>query len=259
MHIFAFLNLEHPPVAWAVMRWMMVSADHASPSANQGFISFMQAGMIEHQNNARIFNESIIEGIRNTSFANRVSRMRGLYCFPSRAEAEARIDDRGWPLFFSAQNLLELELHCDTRPTIVDANWITFAPLGADGRINTNDLSWITRYWAGEPFNDCTVWELLANGVALILDTDVRRRCFELVKRVFHESHIPILMSRLASEAGTRGGLITPFLLSENDQHVRLGYLWSDAEFRDPTVIEKIAGHPDCGFLHRLRAMADFG
>src|ERR1700730_6546084 len=113
MHVFAFLNLEHPPVAWAVMRGMMVSADHASPSANQGFISFMQAGMIEHQNNARIFNESIIEGIRNVSFANRVSRIRGLYFFPSRAEAEARIGDRDWPRFFSAQNLLELELHCD--------------------------------------------------------------------------------------------------------------------------------------------------
>lgn len=81
MHVFAFLNLEHPPVAWAVMRGIMVSADHASPSANQGFISFMQAGMIEHQNNARIFNESIIEGIRNVSFASRVSRMRGLYFF----------------------------------------------------------------------------------------------------------------------------------------------------------------------------------
>jgi hypothetical protein len=98
------------------------------------------------------------------------------------------------------------------------------------------------------------VWELLANGVALILDTDVRRRCFELVKRVFPESHIPILMARLASEAGTHGGLITPFLLSENDQHMRLEYLWRDAEFRDPTVIEKIAAHPDFGFLRRLMA-----
>jgi hypothetical protein len=92
----------------------------------------------------------------------------------ARAEAEARIDDPNWGVpYFSAKNLRELELYYETQPTIVDSNWIMFAPLGCNGRINTDDLSWIMRYWAGEPFNDCPVWELLANGVALILDTRI--------------------------------------------------------------------------------------
>jgi len=47
MRVFAFLDLEHPAVAWAAMRGMMVSADYASTPPAQGFISFMQAGMVE--------------------------------------------------------------------------------------------------------------------------------------------------------------------------------------------------------------------
>jgi len=212
----------------------------------------MQAGMTEHQSNARIFNEAIIESVRATRFANQVSRMRGLYFFRSRAVAEERIGDPAWPGYFQAENLLELELQARGATTTVDANWITFAPVGADGRIRTDDVNWIARYWAGDPYNESSVWELLANGVALILDTEVRRRCCDYVKTVFPHSDPPILMARLASEAGTRGGLITPFLLREDDEHVRLGYIWSDAEFHDPEVIAKIAAHPDAGLLRRL-------
>jgi hypothetical protein len=92
-------------------------------------------------------------------------------------------------------------------------------------------------------FDDCSIWELIADGVAVVLDVDVRRRCFERVKIAFPDSHIPILMARLASEAGTHGDLITPFLLRHDDQHVRLAYLYRDAEFHDPAVIAKIANH----------------
>jgi hypothetical protein len=63
-HVFCFLDLEHPAVAWAVMRGMMVSADYASTPSNPGFVSLMQAGMIETLNNPRIFNEFLIERVR---------------------------------------------------------------------------------------------------------------------------------------------------------------------------------------------------
>jgi len=61
-------------------------------------------------------------------------------------------------------------------------------------------------------------------------------------------------MARLASEVGTRGGLISPFLLRENENRVQLGYLWSDAEFHDPAVIDAIKEHPDSGALYRMIA-----
>ncbi len=61
-------------------------------------------------------------------------------------------------------------------------------------------------------------------------------------------------MARLASEAGTHGGLIAPFLLREDEKRARLVYLWSDAEFHDPAVINAIKEHPDSGALGRMMA-----
>jgi hypothetical protein len=98
------------------------------------------------------------------------------------------------------------------------------------------------------------VWERIAKGVALVLDERVRRQCYEYVREIFPAAHIPILMARLASEADTRGGLITPFLQREDENRVLLGYLWSDGEFHDPAVIDAIKAHPDSGALGRMMA-----
>ena len=252
MRVFAFLDLEHPPVAWAVMRGMMVSAEHAFPAPHTGAISFMLAGMIEFQNNPRLFNESVVESVRRSKFNTQVSRVRGMYFFRSKDEAIARIGDMRWPEYFQSENLLELELHGTGQQTVVDTNWITFAPRANDGRLEPDELDWTSKYWAGELYCKSPVWELVANGVALVLDTDVRRRCFEYVKTKFSESHIPILMVRLAAEAGTRGGLITPFLLRKNEREIELQYRWVDYEFHDPDVIAQMAEHPDFGHLAKL-------
>ena len=236
------------------MRGMLVSADYASEPPVSGFISFMQAGIVEALNNARVFNEFLIETVRQNFFAHQVSRMRGMFFFRSRGEAEARIGDSEWPPYFEQENLLELELRYQEAFTEVDANWITFAPVGEDGRILIADLQWVRRYWAGEAYNDHPVWERIAKGVALVLDEGVRRRCYDYVRKFFPAAHIPILMARLASEAGTRGGLITPFLQRHDEKRVLLSYLWSDAEFHDPLVIAAIQQHPDSGALGRMMA-----
>jgi hypothetical protein len=94
----------------------------------------------------------------------------------------------------------------------------------------------------------------LATGVALVLDEQVRRRSYAYLQEIFPHSHIPILMARLASEVGTRGGLTAPFLLRQDESRVQLGYLWSDAEFHDPEVCAAIGKHPDSGALGRMMA-----
>jgi hypothetical protein len=254
MRVFAFLNLEHPAVAWAVMRGKMLSADHAYPTREFAFISFMQAGMIEYQNNARIFNETIVEQVRAQTASDRVSRMRGMYFFRTQQEAEARIADQNWPPYFVAENLLELELQPSGTPSVLDANWITFAPLDVGARLKLNELDWIGRYWAGEQYSSEPVWELLANGEALILDSDVRRKCNDYVTKIFPRSQIPILMARIASEVRSMGGSTSPFLRRKDDQHVELIYLWTDADFHDRQVIDRVAEHPDSKLLANLMA-----
>jgi hypothetical protein len=252
VRVFAFLDLEHPAVAWAVMRGMVVSADQTYPPPHPGFTSFMLAGMIEWQNNTRIFNEAIIEEARLRQFQHQVSRLRGIFFFRSQTEAEARIGDPDWPPYFKRDNLIEFELSPVAPLTVVDANWITLAPLGPDFRLQMDDLDWIEKYWNGLQYQKEPVWEVIANGVAVILDEKVRRRSYDYVRQVFPKSHIPILMARLASEAGTLGGLTTPFLVRRDSENIELGYLWSDREFHDPEIIKKIAAHPDAGALGRM-------
>jgi hypothetical protein len=53
--VYAFLDLDHLGVAWAVMRGMLVSRRFASSAA--GYVSFMLASMIWAGDNARLFNE----------------------------------------------------------------------------------------------------------------------------------------------------------------------------------------------------------
>lgn len=243
--VYAFLDLEHPAVAWAVMRGMLVSASHAS--AAPGFISFLQAGMIAVGNNARIFNEMVIELYRAHHFPQLPSRMRSMYFFGSPAEAETRVGDKDWPSYFNPANLIALELYCDECPTIVDANWITFADVNDDGRIPVNDLGWVAKYWRGEQFNETPVWEVLANGVALVMNEATRRQCDAVLEEMFPRARSPKLMARFASEGGTRGGQVHPSLLRRDEKTVELAYLWSDAEFHDPDAIEAMKSHPDFG------------
>lgn len=233
-----------------MMRGMLVSAQHAAAEA--GFISFMQAGMILAGNNPRIFNETVIELWRSNFHRDRTSRMRGIYFFKTRADAEARIDDPNWPPYFSAENLIEFELLTNEPPTQVDANWITFANLDGTGRIELNDLNWVSKYWQGVPRGDQPVWEIIANGVALVLDEAKRRNSEAYLRQMFPRAYIPMLMARIASEVGTRGGQVHPFLLREDEETVCLVYLSSDAEFHDFEIIEAMKTHPDIGLLGRL-------
>ena len=222
--------------------------------SSRGFISFMHAGMIEYQNNARLFNEFIIENIRLSSFPDAISRLRGMYFFGSYDEAILRAYDANWPPYFKSDNLVEFELFSPENVTIVDSDWITYAPLNSDSRIKTDHLEWIVRYWKGEARSSNPAWEYIAKGTAIVLNEEVRRRCFSSLKKRFPECEITILMARLAGEAGSRGGLIAPFLKRKDDSIIQLQYLSNDADFHDVEVIEKISKHPDSGYLGRLMA-----
>ena len=250
--VYAYLDLEHPAVAWATMRGLITSASYSSENSDAGFVSFMYAGMLRYQNNSRLFNESIIEIIRQSSFTHQTSRLRGMYFFRTKQEAQALAGARSWPPYFIPNNLVSLELRSPSLGTIVDANWITFAPLQPDNRLSLSDLSWISRYWSGEAYNSTPVWELIAEGVAVVRDEQVRRRSFDLAKKTFPKAHIPILMARLAGEAGSRGGQISPFLLHESDMRYRLDYITNDGDFHQAGVIASIAKHPDSGALARM-------
>lgn len=254
MQVFAYLDTESVPVAWALVRGVLVSADCVAPNTPEtnAFVSFMLAGMLQCEARTRFYNESLIEEIRAKEFPEQISRLRGLYFFPTKEDAKAAIS-QGWGAHFSEQNLLELRLYPNQTITKVDANWITYAKRDA-GQLDANNLEWVRAYWRGEtcPCGQAPAWELIAAGEAVVLDIEVRRRCYDWLRQQFPDSWVLIEMSHLAGEVGTRGGLIAPFIRRIDDEQVELGYVWRDAEFHDLAVIEAIKHHSGAGYLGQL-------
>lgn len=251
MRAYVFLDRDHPPTAWAVARGMLVSADRMGTVPNGYPVSFMLAGMVQSGNNVRLANEAALEAVRKARFRDRVSRIEGMYFFADIADAAKHIGDRNWPTYFDWANLVEVELYASAM-TRLDANWITHAPLDRDNRINGEDGDWIDRYWAGEARDQNPTWELIAKGVAIVLDETVRRACYDLTRRAFPTAEIFLLMSRLAGEAGSAGGLVVPFIGRDSNGDVALHYLLNDEAFHNPEVIADIHRHPDSAYLGML-------
>jgi hypothetical protein len=177
--------------------------------------------------------------------------MRGMYFFEDRATAQAAID-QGWGGHFAEENLTELNLQPTSEPTRVDANWITSAPRHSSGLLKTSE--WITDYWAGSPAGSAPTWEIISNGYAIVQDTAIRKRAYEVVQRAFPQSWTFMEMSRIAGEAGADAGLIMPFILRRDAQLHTLTYLLDDQDFHNEHVIKKMSAHPDFGRLaHRAR------
>jgi hypothetical protein len=229
------------------MRGVLVSADLV-PESTPSFTSFMVAGLIQHQLNSRLSNETIIEYVRERHFSGKISRLRGIYFFENEDLAQRPIDEK-WGGHFKQDNLVELDLLPNGPVTRVDANWITYAPLLSDSRLDTSDLSWIAKYWDGQGYSDKPTWELIASGNAAVLTTSARAKAYEVVKRAFPESWDYIEMSRLAGEAGSYAGLITPFIRRLPSNSFSLDYAFLEAPLREASLIEKMSKHADWGRL----------
>ncbi len=258
MRLYAFLDIEYPPVAWAVMRGTLVSANRV-PCAGAGFISFMMAGMVYSQHGTRFSNEQVIELRRSLTYPQKVSRLRGMYFFESRELAARAIGDTNWPSYFTSCNLVELRLDVCDSITRVDSDWITNAPRDPEtGLLDLQKIDWIESYWAGEPRSNKPLWEIIVNGVAVVTDTSVRERAYDVVHDAFPKCWVVAEMARLAGEAGSDGGLVAPFLLKEDGDAYMLAYWLRDADYHDPIAIQGIQGHPDFSRLHHGASQSDF-
>ncbi len=240
MRVFAYLNLDHVPTAWAVMRGMLISA-RCSPSYGPGCVSFMLAGMILHGDNQRLLRELIIEDQRSKNYPLHASRLEGLYFFESRSAA-LRIAG-AWGGHFIEKNLYELEFHPISPPTRLDSDWITF-----EGDLS--DRKWIDDYWLGKPRSAAPTWEVIGHGIAAILDNKARARAYDVVNTEFPDCWIAIEMARIACEMdASPAGSIAPWLIKDEGDAVSLTYLLRDAEYHDEQTIKAMARHQDFGRL----------
>ena len=197
MRLYAFLDLDHVPTAWAVMRGMLVSA-RMNLDYSPGCISFMLAGLILSENNSRLCNELVFEDRRRTNHSARTSRLGGMYFFDERSLALRTSE--GWGPHFKEENLFALAVTPRGKVDRFDSDWITHADYDASGRLELGSYDRIDQYWRGIPASDQPAWELLCDGLAIVLDDDARKRAYEVVKREFPDCLLAIEISRLACE-----------------------------------------------------------
>lgn len=231
---YAFVDVDHPVVAWAAYRGVLVSAN-AEYEPPHCPVSMMFAGMVYCQNNIRMHNEFLIERHRQLQFPQQNSRLTGMYFFEDLSVAKKAYE---WGGHFIPENLGEFELFSTKAITRVDSNWISYAPL-QDGKMI--DEGWISHYWSSEPYpGKEPVWELIVQGRGVLRGTELRQHAYETVATRFSEAVAILEVSRIAAEVGSDLGQAAAWITREPNGLLSLSFFIDMRDADDPTVLQRI-------------------
>jgi hypothetical protein len=223
----AYLNIQNPLCAWNTYRGALIS-----PLSEQGFVSVWFASALAAEKPGKVTNELLLETCREELFPDRVSRLRGLYCFPTVVAADRAA--HAWGGHFRADNLVELDLTLAApKRDRLDSNWLTYAPCNDMGVFE--DYCWMKSYWAGDPFPDKEpIWEILVEGRMIVLGTSIRERAYQLMKRHLPSSLGILEIARQAEWIESDLGNVCSFLRVSGDiAHLEFYMNWKDADNRD--------------------------
>jgi hypothetical protein len=237
---FAFVDIEHPVVAWGAYRGVLISAnaEYAPPECP---ISIMFAGLI--QNNIRLHNELLIEKYRQLHFPQCNSRLTGMYFFEDRCLAERAYE---WGGHFCSEYLAEVELFPTVPVFRHDANWITCASLDKQGKIENEE--WIRQYWSGKPFPEKEpVWELIFQGRAVICGTELRNRAYKNISSRFPKAVSLLEISRLAALVGSDLGSSSAWLVRKENDSFDLSFYTDMRDAKNPDFLEKLRIYMNSG------------
>lgn len=236
--VYAYIDIDHLAAAWGAYRGVLVSA-HAESISDGCPVSMMMAGLVSSQNAARLQNEIHIELVRQKNFPMLPSRLSAMYFFESETDAK---QVGNWGGHFVPKNLVELELYPTAEPSRHDSNWITYAELTPKGTLAS--LDWIHSYWRSEPFDSrAPVWELLAQGRAVVCGTSLRERAYNIVKSRQPLTVSILEVSRLAAHAGSDLGQTKAFLVSNPDGTTSINYYLDMRDAENPALLARLAQH----------------
>jgi hypothetical protein len=184
---YVFLKVRDPVCAWATYRGVLVGAPPEG-----GFLSGWAAALLKANVKDRLLRELALERGRREQFNNKISRVRGMFCFLDIQDAE-RACAWGTPSnHFRQEYLAELHLG-ETGPQRdrFDANWISYQDL-------TKDVEAVYKYWRAAPFPGREpIWETLIDGRASILNTEIRERAYSIIKSRFESLAHDLLVGSL--------------------------------------------------------------
>lgn len=172
--LYAYLNINHPMVAWEVAIGRIRSACDLGMEAKNFGISLWQYNLLRRAKDGaskRFLNELKLEKTRQKHAPNSVSRLRGVYFFESENDAHAAIERWGIPQnkkFITAVNFSA------NKTTRVDSEWITSYLL-------SDESDWMQRYWSGETLGQKPLTEVLASGIGIVQNTALREAAYRSI------------------------------------------------------------------------------
>ncbi|WP_255989233.1 hypothetical protein [Chitinolyticbacter albus] len=238
--VFAYLDVSHPAVAWAVYRGVLVSA-YAETPPNSCAVSMMVAQMLLDRDVSRIHNELQIELVRQGICPHLPSRLSAMYFFEDEAQAR-RVPGAGWGgHYFEDEYLAELELLETAQVARLDSNWITYAPKDTNDQLVATE--WITDYWSGKPYPDAEpLWEILAHGRAVVYGTAIRERAYKEVTRWRSKSVAILEVGRVAACLGSDLGQVRAFLVADQNE-LTLKFHLDMRDANNSAVMARIANY----------------
>lgn len=244
--LYAYLNINHPMVAWEVAIGRIRSACDLGMEHQNFGISLWQYNLLKkysvHGSNRRFVNELLLESVRQEKYQAAVSRLRGVYFFESERDAHAAIDRWGipgnrkfiTPVNFSANNT-----------THVDSEWIT-------SYLNSDETDWMERYWNGDTLGESPLTEVLASGIGMVQSMELREAAYRKIIEMFPESTPLLAMAccgikhaRIESIAQTVPGVIREKDLVKINFYIYIG----DLDNRKQELMKAIAACKACNEL----------
>lgn len=223
------LQMRSPMVAWLAYRGVLesVTAVGGGSLVSSWACSTIQAATIDSR---RWFylRERTLERARETTNPAAVSRLEGIFAFPVRELMDRAIIDDDWG--FEDHYVSEISILPGARVSWHDAGWLT-AMQDADAAASYAAGS--ARH--GEPF-----WEMLIDGKALVLNTDLRSRARNVVEAVWPDSLPALELGRIAAEIGLPFGYIAAYPISEAG---RIHLKWVINAASDPETQRLLADH----------------
>lgn len=211
--LYAYLDITHPFVAWEVAIGRIKSVDDNNP---EGFgISQWQYSLlseyVNHGLNQRFINELMLEHIRQKCYPQRVSRLQGVYFFESEEDANNALDR--WNMPYKKKYISAVKFSAN-KLTKVDSEWIT------NKFFSTSDIRWMNRYWEGEVYGEAPLYEILASGIGVILNYDLRIEAYKRIINLWPESTFLLAMACCSFKVYKMEeiALLRPAIIAKNDK-----------------------------------------
>lgn len=228
--------VDDPLVAWLVYRGRIQSVTQGTGGApvTPGAMSMWALKAI-HANLAESSSwwferEISIELARAQSNPNAVSRLTGFFAFEDRNAALTAA--RRWGEGFDENSIQEIEILPGSRISRYDSSWIDEM-----GRNPPGDLA--LNYARGDFQGQEALVELLVDGEALIIGTEIRERAYATVRNVWPNALASLEIARLGALIGSAIGYITAVAVA-NESEVRVDFMMNFADATNPDFLERL-------------------